>query len=310
MVALLLMVARPSSAQDPIFSQFFSSPLYLNPAFAGSEGGSRFVLNSRAQPFVGFNTFSTFNFSYDGYVPALGGGVGLLLTSDLQAGLIVRNQVSGVYAYHLQATEDFHIHFAAQAGYQRSDFRWQDLEWAVDGEPPPDHDMLGFANFAAGILFYTEKIYGGLSAHNLSEPSEAFYADSEARMRRKYTAHIGMHFRPGQDVRYGPQPRSFFISPNVIVQHQAPFTRINYGLYAGLEPFLAGVWLRQDLNRPYTLIYLLGFEHGSFRVGYSYDHSLSGFSGAMHGIHELSVIFSIHSESKKMKYRILNCPAF
>jgi type IX secretion system PorP/SprF family membrane protein len=298
--------------QDPIFSQFFSSPLYLNPAFAGSTGAYRFVLNSRAQPFVGFNTFSTFNFSYDGMVNPLYGGVGLLITSDLQAGLIMKNQVSGIYSYHLRASDGFHIHFGAQAGYTQSDFKWQDLEWAVDGEPVPLVGQVGYANFAAGILFFSETIYGGFAAHNLSEPSEAYYQDSQHRLSRKYTAHFGMHLRPGQGQRpsMGSQPRAFSISPNIILQHQAPFTRINYGVYVGLDPFLAGVWLRQDLDRPYTLIYLLGAELGAFRVGYSYDHSLSGFSGATHGIHEISVIFSTHSESKKGKYRILNCPSF
>ncbi len=314
----LLLGAPVSMGQDPIFSQFFSSPLYLNPAFAGSTGAYRFVLNSRAQPFVGFNTFSTFNFSYDGFVRPLYGGLGLLITSDLQAGLIMKNQVSGIYTYHLRASDNFHIHFGAQAGYMRSDFKWQDLEWAVDGEPVPLHDQVGYANFAAGILFYSENIYGGIAAHNLSEPVEAFYEGSEQRLNRKYTAHFGMHLRPGQgqqsrrgaQSQRGPQSRALSISPNIIVQHQAPFTRINYGLYAGLDPLLAGVWLRQDLGRPYTLVYLLGAEFGAFRVGYSYDHSLSGFSGATQGIHEISVIFSMYSESKNMKYRILNCPSF
>lgn len=297
-------------AQDPIFSQFFSSPLYLNPAFAGSGGGSRLALNSRAQPFVGFKTFSTHAFSYDGYFPALSGGIGLLVTSDLQSGLIVNNQVSLIYSYHLRAGENFYIQFGAQAGYHRSDFKWQDLEWAGLPEDPPPLENVHSANFAAGVLLYSETIYGGFSAHNLSEPPLDFYLNSDARLSRKYTAHIGLYLRPGRDQRLGPQPRDFFISPNVIVQHQQAFTRINYGFYAGLSPFLAGMWLRQDLTRPYTLIFLLGTEFESFRLGYSYDHSLSGFSGAMSGIHEISVSFLLGGESKKMKYRILNCPSF
>ena len=39
-LGLLLILAKTTSAQDPNFSQFFSSPLTLNPAFTGKFSGS------------------------------------------------------------------------------------------------------------------------------------------------------------------------------------------------------------------------------------------------------------------------------
>jgi hypothetical protein len=33
--------------QDPTFTQFFSNPIYLNPALAGSSGCPRFAMNYR-----------------------------------------------------------------------------------------------------------------------------------------------------------------------------------------------------------------------------------------------------------------------
>ncbi|OUT70526.1 MAG: hypothetical protein CBB76_05960, partial [Crocinitomicaceae bacterium TMED16] len=34
-------------SQDPTFTQFFSNPIYLNPALAGSSGCPRFAMNYR-----------------------------------------------------------------------------------------------------------------------------------------------------------------------------------------------------------------------------------------------------------------------
>src|ERR1044071_7690959 len=72
-------------AQDPAFSQYYSAPLFLNPAFAGSTPSYRFISNYRNQwPGVGAG-FKTAAFSFDMMLPELKSGVGLLFTSD-QAG--------------------------------------------------------------------------------------------------------------------------------------------------------------------------------------------------------------------------------
>ncbi|WP_343789462.1 type IX secretion system membrane protein PorP/SprF, partial [Wandonia haliotis] len=51
-------------AQDPIFTQFYANPLYLNPALAGTHGCPRFALNYRNQwPAISGN-FVTYSASY------------------------------------------------------------------------------------------------------------------------------------------------------------------------------------------------------------------------------------------------------
>ena len=69
-------------AQDPQFSQFYANPLYLNPAFAGSERCPRLSLSYRNQwPAFG-STYVTYNIAYDQYWHALRGGVGIYLMDD------------------------------------------------------------------------------------------------------------------------------------------------------------------------------------------------------------------------------------
>ncbi|MFN2395224.1 MAG: type IX secretion system membrane protein PorP/SprF, partial [Bacteroidales bacterium] len=73
-----------AKGQDAIFSQFYANPLYLNPAFAGSEKCTRFVMNYRNQPYPAFGTFSSYSFSSDLYNERLSGGLGIHLLHDSQ----------------------------------------------------------------------------------------------------------------------------------------------------------------------------------------------------------------------------------
>lgn len=55
-------------AQDPEFTQFYANPLYLNPAFAGSQRCPRVALNYRNQWPALSGTFVTSSASYDQHV--------------------------------------------------------------------------------------------------------------------------------------------------------------------------------------------------------------------------------------------------
>jgi type IX secretion system PorP/SprF family membrane protein len=307
-VSLWLIAGSSIRAQDAIFSQHYASPLYLNPAFTGTGAGSRVILNYRNQPYPKLGTLSTINFSYDTDIPSVNSGLGLIVTSDHQGGLIMRNNISVVYAYHLQAGENLFVNFGAQAGYYRKDLNWNNLTFADPTEPPPDETWSHSPNFAAGILVYSDWYYGGFSAHHLNRPRESFYGNYKLPI--KYTAHLGMFFEPTRQRRANTLPFDYFISPNVILQNQGDFYRINYGFYSGIESIMAGVWYRQDLTNPNTIIFLIGLTVDNYRIGYSYDYSLSGYSGITHGAHELSLSIYFYDPKRNLRDRILNCPRF
>ena len=71
-------------AQDPQFSQFYSNPLYLNPAFAGTSSYPRIVSNYRNQWPSSGNTFVTYNVSYDQYIPGMKGAIGFQALYDME----------------------------------------------------------------------------------------------------------------------------------------------------------------------------------------------------------------------------------
>jgi hypothetical protein len=103
---------------------------------------------------------------------------------------------------------------------------------------------------------------------------------------------------------------SISLSPNLIIQSQDGFNRFNYGMYATFSPITTGLWFRHDLKHPNSLIFMLGIKQEKYLIGYSYDYSLSGFSGIGGGAHEISVLRNFNCPGPDMKYRVINCPTF
>lgn len=311
-VILLLTLANPvMKASDAIFSQYYATSLYLNPAFAGAGSTSRLTLNYRHHPMDGLEGMQSLFASVDGYYGRLQGGIGLIATSDRDAGLVERHHLAGIYAYHLRVRHDFFVNFGVQAGYFRRNIRW-DPEWFTDpSQPPPDHLTTSAVNFAAGAVFHNKKLYGGLAVHHLTQPRENLYED-EIRLNIKYTAHLGYTIKPPERRRANTVPYEYLFSPNAIYQVQGEQHRLNLGFYGGIEPVMAGFWYREYVRggSPGTMIFLVGIVLENYRIGYSYDHSLSGFSDAFHAVHEISITYEFLTPSQRRKRKCLTVPFF
>ena len=97
------------SAQDAEFTQFYASPIFLNPAFAGTHMCPRITLNHRNQwPGVPA-TFVTNAFSYDQHIDGLHGGLGLMVVNDRMANSLQNNRVSAVYSYQMKLSRKFSV---------------------------------------------------------------------------------------------------------------------------------------------------------------------------------------------------------
>ena len=309
-------------AQDPEFTQFYANKLYLNPAFAGTNGGPRFSLNYRNQwPSIS-SAFVTYSASYDQHFDGIGGGIGLQAWHDRAGdGELSTTVVSGMYSYHLNVTKDFTIKAALQASaYQKridfSELRFGDQIHPRHGfiyetdEPLPsngEEEIPLFPDFSAGFMGFTDKFYGGFAVHHIAEPSQSFYGNPDSKLPRKYTGHVGMMI-PLENVR---NPETF-ISPNILYQKQRRFQQFNFGAYYQHKSFVAGMWFRQTAPNSDALMGLVGFHKDPVKIGYSYDLTVSDARSAAKGSHEISLIIELEAKDKRQvkKWRRLNCPDF
>ena len=306
-IVLSSLPAMPAIARDAIFSQIFASSTYLNPAFAGVHKHSALNMQYRNHPMPDAAGMSTLFAAFDTFQPAIRGGLAFQVFADNQGDLLTENHLAGIYAYHAQLTPNWHASFAAQAGYYRRDLRWDQLEFINPNEPPPDETLVHAADFAAGVMIFNEHYYGGVAAHHLGQPDISLHARES--LERKYTAHLGMYLEP-RSRRVHDKPFDYFLSPNLIYQHQGESNRLMAGVYGGVASLMAGLWFRHDFHKPNTLIFLVGLKVNAIRVGYSYDHSLSGFTDAWHAAHEISISWSFASANQKRHQRIIRCPNF
>ncbi len=300
---------KPIQAQDPEFTQFYANPLYLNPAFAGSNICPRITMNYRNQwPGIS-GTYVTTSISADRFVYGIKSGIGILVMNDRAGqGTINTTNISGIYSYQWRPTRSFAINVGFQATYGQKKLDWSKLTFGdmiderrgfvKNTEEVPGRSQRSFVDISAGAVGFSKRFFIGFAAHHLNEPDEGLVYSS--KLPRKYTAHAGAI------IPVGDKSNETTISPNILYQQQQDFRQLNLGVYITKGSLVGGLWYRnQD-----SFIVLLGLQHGIFKIGYSYDVTVSKLTNATAGSHEVSLGMQFTCKKPKPKYRPGVCPSF
>ena len=321
-IVILLTFMFEGNAQDPHFTQFYANPLYLNPAFAGTAKGPRFVTNYRNQwPSIS-GSFVTYAASYDQHFDGIGGGIGAQILYDKAGdGDLATTMGSFMYSYHLNVSRKFAIKAGLQASMIQKTIDFSKLLWSdqIDPklgfiyntqEPLPDNGtgkINPFLDFSAGIMGFSEKFYAGAAVHHINEPEMSFIGDNESILPMKITSHVGMMI-PLDNER---ETKSFF-SPNVLFQKQNYFMQFNLGAYYINKFFIAGLWYRQTSVNSDAIMTLVGIKKDQLKFGYSYDITLSDVRFGAIGSHEVSLILELKTYKRPPSrvWRKLECPDF
>ena len=316
-LSVCIFTSDEASAQDPAFSQFYANPLYLNPAFAGSNECPRVNLNYRDQwPGIG-RTYITNSFSFDQHINALGGGIGVLVAQDRAgAGNLNTSHVTLQYSYRLKINSEFAMKAGFEASYRMINLNWGELTFGdmIDAQNgfryQTQEDIVNnpttksFPDFSAGLLGYSKDLFFGFSAHHLTNPNQGFISESE--LPTKITIHAGGNIEINKFSN-----NSFTLSPNFLYQSQSQFQQFNYGIYAKKGPVVGGLWARHSLKNVDSFIVMLGLIQNSFKFGYSYDITLSELKNSNTlGAHEVSFTLYMPCRSKGKSYNTISCPQF
>ncbi len=312
-------------AQDPLFTQFYANPLYLNPAFAGSHRCPRVVMNYRNQWPAIQGTYITSSFSYDQHVAAIGGGLGLLVTrDDAGSGTLTSTRASAIYSYFLPVTKSFSIKVGMEATFWQKALDWNKLTFGdqIDqqlgfirqtSEFRQDVQTMQGLDFSAGFLGYSRSFYIGGAAHHIAKVNDEGFQSTQVFLPMKITGHIGAIINTGgggkgrRGRRRGKQalPESS-VSPNVLYRKQQDFQELFLGMYVTKGPIVGGLWYRNAD----AFIALIGLQFQNFRFGYSYDVTISKLAANSAGSHEISASLLFDCRPPTKKFVPVSCPSF
>jgi type IX secretion system PorP/SprF family membrane protein len=303
-----------------MFSQFYANPVYLNPALAGNKICPRVNFSYRNQfPSLG-DHYVSYSASADMYVAAINGGVAVNAIADM-TGPLASFSGNAVYSYRLKITQKITMNAALEAGYFQYRLNWEKLvfeDMIVPGtgeiisgsETQPDKMNVGDVDFSTGMVVgYNERLYVGAAFHHITMPDLAFYTGNTSRLDMRMTIHAGALFDLQEGLEGAENERLSF-SPNVVYMQQGNFHQLNAGAYVNFYPFVTGLWLRHNFENPDALIVLLGFQQPQYKIGYSFDFTLSQLGISAGGAHELSLVWMLPCPKKEFKYKAIKCPSF
>ena len=341
-LCLLIWGATTLQGQDIHFSQFYMSPLNLNPAMTGVMNCNvRIATNYRNQwaSVLRSHSFRTYSVSYDQRIP-VGRydyfGVGGTFWGD-RAGegnfATLTGKLSGSYSKQISGgrKKAGYLVVGAEAGLAQRSIDFLNLRWGTqhDGEGgfdptlPSQEDKFNrdnflFADMAAGILYFhrngNKNLYIGGAFHHLNRANQSFDTETEDLIFSRFTIHGGGEF-PTSSGKMG-------ILPGFIVMRQGPSFQINAGTSLrfmldqskdNYQAFQLGLWGRvaNKLENGYltdAIIASTRFDFNDLSLAFSYDINVSQLKPASNsqGTFEFSLIYKICGMERRGVY----CPNF
>lgn len=334
---ILLCVASISvSAQDYTFSQFYNSPLNLNPALTGKVSGAfRVALNYRNQYFnVADKPYITYAGSIDAPIRLKNDaiGLGLVIVNDqTNAGIFNHTVIMASFAYHksLDKKGRHSLSLGAQGGYYQraldrnnlrffNQFDGADFNQSLDSGEGEINDRDGNFDLQVGLLMNSilskrVNFYVGGSMFHILQPTEQYLQNTEFELKRKYIAHGGMEYRVHKVLR---------LLPSVIFVNQSQFNQLNLGFSLGFDmtndvQLYTGGYFRMvnkldgGFGAADAGIFYAAFEYSVVRLGFSYDATVSTLKNVPRptGAFEMSLIIT-GKPAPWDNQTLLFCPRF
>lgn len=313
-----------AKAQDPQFSQFYASPLYLNPALTGSADRARVGVNYRNQWPSLTHSFRTISAYVDHFSKTMESGFGAIVTQHEESFLKYKaTEIGALYSYKMRVTNDLVMRVGMQLSYFQKNVNFEDLVFGnqididnglVIGPSGEQFDRdlnITFLSASAGGLIYTNNLWIGAAVHHINEPNQSLVG-ADSRLARKYSFHAGYKHKLSdgprlRTVAYQFQERSVTFAVNY--KAQGGFNQLDAGFQFYFQPLVIGGWYRgipiQTVNKVIkneSIIGLVGLELSQdLAFGYSYDFTVSRLAGSTGGAHEFSLQFSFGKIVKRTR---------
>jgi type IX secretion system PorP/SprF family membrane protein len=317
----ILLMTPLIKGQDVNYSQWFSTPLYYNPAYTGINTGVRARFLFRDQwPNLPVD-FKSYYFSADlgdRKLPGAG-GLGLIINSDNEGVGFIHNLSVGLsLAVRIPISANIITQVGIKAAVCEKRVNWDDFVFSdqlsekygniyQSSFTPPDASKKVFPDFGAGGLLQFANEPGnvsgtfGFAVDHIFKPDESFLSTGSAPLPRKWVAHADFVINTG-----GGSSSSYYsgggddglkINPGVIYQNQDNLNSLELGLNLLKFNIYLGGWYKNTMkeNPNSSVALVAGYRYSfaqdmSIKFMYSYDLQISGSLQGTGGAHEISLV--------------------
>jgi type IX secretion system PorP/SprF family membrane protein len=300
LLVFLFVLASNANSQDAIFSQYFASQPYLNPALTGFYDGSYRInahyrtqwtnINSGVNTY-GINGELKFG-DHEGEKDYVGAGI-CAYRDDLY-GRLANNTVRLNLAYHKRLGYGETKHFLSIGTNLGMDYRQVNTNLIFPDEPVPfQHANIFVPNIGLGLNYqiafpkFANIFFGAAADHLVSDKISIF--NSNVQNEKRFTIYTSARLRVNDAV---------YLIPTFLNSMQGAHKQINFGTSAQLlmreyydykTNIQIGVYGRLGNEGFDALIGMLRYENRGVQVGLSYDHALTELSSATGGFGALEL---------------------
>jgi len=309
-------------AQDPYFSQYFSSPMTLNPALIGKDIADwRALTNFRSQWWGSSETapFTTTAISIEkAYHTGSNGkssfGIGFSLLSDASnSGLLKNNFFTLGTAYNLalDGKGDEQLGLGLEAGYAnrlidadklefQSQFGSMGFQRSASSGDPVNILSNHYFDMNVGVHYSrnTTNHWGyrfGIAIFHVGTPKESIYNSTTYNINRRYSLQAGLVFKQanGSELNFSAvNDRQG--SNNVLTIGSLYKFKVN-NTDNGIQNFNLGLWDRiNDSFYPY-----IGLEGKNWLIGFTYDVINKNLNTALNSVQSMEFSLAWHFNSRK-----------
>jgi type IX secretion system PorP/SprF family membrane protein len=337
----ILLMATVLFAQDRHFSQFYSSPLTLNPALTGAFDGKYRVGGLYRDQWRGLldKPYQNFSFGADLRLDMPFAertedkiGVGLLFYRDIVNAIdfsTTQIAMSGAYHKALGLGSTQYLSLGFQLGLSQRNVNYDNLtfqdQWnGVDGYVLPRGERLPENNFSYSDLStginYTANpapkvaIFAGVAFHHFNKPNVAFFKGNDIP-KQPLLPRVSVQLAAQFPIN---SSNTLMMSPRLLFANQGPHSELNAGANFKIEvdrtygtSLHLGGWVRPVKNvdgfNIDAVVLMAGLEYNSILLGFSYDLNLPNIKNYKRtaNVFEISLIYLGEFENDE-----LLCPSF
>lgn len=338
-VFLLGTLIPKTYSQDKHFSQFYASPMVLNPALTGAFDGKYRVSAIYRDQWrqVLDNPITTFAVASDLRLRAPSKkvtedafGLGLMFFTDKVSVVdFSTTQIAVSMAYHksLGSSNTQFLTLGVQGGLTQRNVNYGSLNFHDQfdgvngytmgtGEELPENNF-SYSDLNVGLNYMAQvgregRIFAGVGMHHATQPRVSFYGNTGegGRLYRKLSAQLAANIPLDRENNVGFLPR-------FLIARQGPHTEINTGTnfriavgQYGSTALHVGSWGRFVRNNDGpgfdSVVALVGLEFSNVLIGLSYDLNLRAIQAKQRqGAFEISVAYLGEYENEEVL-----CPKF